>query len=218
MEPRARNRAGRQGEGPLLRDGLLEGRVVAIAVSPGTEGSAEARDTARRCAELGASVPWLPLCAAQEVGAETAVAAALSEHGRIDALVGDGLGAFAAALAASDAGESALRACLDGAWNVSRAVANAAFIPDARGGKIVYVAPAAEPGAHPGREAARAGLENMARTLSIEWARYAVRITTILPGAATAGEAVADLVAFLASPAGDYYSGCRFELDTLAAD
>ena len=97
-------------------------------------------------------------------------------------------------------------------------MANAAFIPDARGGKLIYLAPAAQPGAHPGRQAARAGLENMARTLSIEWARYAICITTILPGATTAGGVVGDLVAFLASPAGDYYSGCRFDLDTLAGD
>ena len=36
--------------------------------------------------------------------------------------------------------------------------------------------------------------------------------TTIAPGDATTPEAVGGLVAFLASKAGDYYSGCRFSL------
>jgi len=58
----------------------------------------------------------------------------------------------------------------------------------------------------------RSALENLARTLSVEWARHAITVTAIAPGAATSDEEVAGLVAFLLSPAGDYYSGCRFEL------
>lgn len=61
-------------------------------------------------------------------------------------------------------------------------------------------------------EAARSGLENMARTLSIEWARRAIRPVAIVPGKTTSPAEIAELVAFLASPAGAYYSGCRFDL------
>ncbi|HVE67771.1 MAG TPA: hypothetical protein VNB64_04245, partial [Solirubrobacteraceae bacterium] len=61
-------------------------------------------------------------------------------------------------------------------------------------------------------EAARAGLENLARTLSIEWARHNVRIVAVHPGTHTSAGEVAALTAFLASPAGEYYSGCRFSL------
>lgn len=57
-----------------------------------------------------------------------------------------------------------------------------------------------------------AALENTARTLSIEWARYAIRTTAVLPGDATTDDDVAQLVAYLASPAGDYFSGCAFAM------
>jgi NAD(P)-dependent dehydrogenase (short-subunit alcohol dehydrogenase family) len=77
------------------------------------------------------------------------------------------------------------------------------------GGRIVLLAP------RPGdaiAAGARAGLENLARTLSVEWARVQVRPVAILPGEVTSPAEVAELVAFLASPAGEYYSGCAFEL------
>jgi citronellol/citronellal dehydrogenase len=78
------------------------------------------------------------------------------------------------------------------------------------GGKLVFIAP--PPGAGEHAEATRAALENLARTTSIEWARYAIRPTAIAPGDGTSADEVASLVAFLASPAGDYYSGCLFSL------
>ena len=122
-----------------------------------------------------------------------ALGADLVADGEIDVLVWDGTGLGG-------------RAALDAAWD---AIQPAVAGPLAGGGLIVLVAP--PPGdAH--AEAARAGLENMARTLSIEWARLGIRPVAVLPGAATAAGEVAELVAFLASPAGAYYSGCRFEL------
>ena len=97
------------------------------------------------------------------------------------------------------AGEA--RAVLDGAWDAVRGANDGAL--------IVLLGP--PPGdAH--AEAARAGLENMARTLSIEWSRRGVRPVAVMPGAATSPAEVAELVAYLASPAGAYFSGCRFDL------
>ena len=55
-----------------------------------------------------------------------------------------------------------------------------------------------------------AALENLARTLSVEWARYGIRTTAVLPGDGASDEELATLVAYLASPAGDYFSGCAF--------
>ena len=100
------------------------------------------------------------------------------------------------------------RDVLDGAWLALRPAAGA-WIAAERPGLLLLLAPA--PG-DAGAEAARAGLENLARTLSIEWARHGIRPVAILPGEATEPGEVAELAAFLASPAGGYYSGCAFRL------
>ena len=78
------------------------------------------------------------------------------------------------------------------------------------GGLAVLIAP--PPGAGEHADAAAAGLENLARTLSIEWARFATRAVTVAPGDATGPGELAVLVAYLASPAGAYYSGCLLDL------
>ena len=56
--------------------------------------------------------------------------------------------------------------------------------------------------------AARAGLENLARTLSIEWSRHAITTVAIAPAPDTDAGELAALCAYLASPAGAYFSGC----------
>jgi hypothetical protein len=103
-------------------------------------------------------------------------------------------------------------ASVDNAWVVVRAIANGALIP-ATAGAIVLLAPA--PAAADHAEAVRAGLENLARTLSVEWARYGITTTAIAPGKSTNADDLATLVAFLCSAAGSYFSGCRFELDPI---
>ena len=58
----------------------------------------------------------------------------------------------------------------------------------------------------------RAGLENLARTLSVEWARFGITTVAVVPGAGTSDDQLAQLIAFLCSPAGAYYSGCRVDV------
>lgn len=195
----------------LLRPGLLGGTRVLVAAAgreraaaaPG-EGKVLLDTVASTCAGLGARVSvWEP-------GDAVAV--------DIDRLVVDGAAPFAAAGAEErDAGgaRDALRDCLDGAWEATRAVANAAFIERERPGRVVYLAPVSTAdGSHGATygDPARAGLENLARTLSIEWARYSITLVTIAPGERTSVDEVAAVTAFLASPAGAYYSGCLFDL------
>jgi citronellol/citronellal dehydrogenase len=165
------------------------------------------------CAELSARVEDLGWEPDDEDACDGAVAAMVQRHAGVHTLVNDAAAAYELSLGQRGdwrAGQQALRAALDGAWNATRAAANGAFIAAADGGKVINLAP--PPSAGPGAVAAAAGLENMARTLSIEWSRYGIRVTTIAPGDTATPAQVATLVAFLASPAGDYYSGCRFAL------
>jgi NAD(P)-dependent dehydrogenase (short-subunit alcohol dehydrogenase family) len=190
-----------------LRPGLLEGVSVLLAASRGQALGEAARDA---CAALRATVSTCAPDAADEAALDAAVAAVVGETGRIDLLVVDGAGLFAHALAQGGDGHAALRTCMDAAWNATRATVNAVFLPTAEGGRIVYLAPSADAGEH--AEAACAGLENLARTLSIEWARYGITTVAITPGALTSAGEVAALTAYLASPAGAYFSGCLLDL------
>jgi NAD(P)-dependent dehydrogenase (short-subunit alcohol dehydrogenase family) len=208
----------------LLRPRLLDGVSILLATaSPGApaHGSfAEAVD--RVCAGLDARVRELGLSVFGEGGegaieqaAQEAVERALADSRTLELLVIDCASVFSMAGAGPDGGgtredaREALRACLELAWDVTRAVAGSAFLPDARGGRIVYLAPPADGGEHV--DAACAGLENLARTLSIEWARHGITPVTIAPGTSTIDE-VAALTAYLASPAGAYFSGCVLDL------
>jgi NAD(P)-dependent dehydrogenase (short-subunit alcohol dehydrogenase family) len=177
----------------MLRAGLLEGTVVATA------GGAE--HVAAACAALGART----LALDADLVDEEAVTAAAAGLGPVGTLVCDAAPGFVAA----GGGVEGLTAGLEGAWNAARAVANAVWRPG-EGGKLVLLGPRPRDGAH--AAALGAALENTARTLSIEWARYAIRSTAVLPGDATTDDEVAMLIAYLASPAGDYFSGCAFSL------
>ena len=67
------------------------------------------------------------------------------------------------------------------------------------------------PGANTRRPAA-AGLENLARTLSIEWARHGITTVAVAPGEDTSAAELAALACYLLSPAGAYFSGCLMDL------
>ncbi len=202
-------------DGPdLLRAGLLEGVSIVLAGAPidpiDDRFSAAVRDT---CSGLGARVTACRLPAG--VGGEGAgedpldgeLAAALARAGEVDMLVVDA----AAVFAASDTPRTALAACLELSWSATQAVVERAYLPQARGGRIVYLAPPSSAAAEHA-DAARAGLENLARTLSIEWSRHAITTVAIAPGEATSSGEAAALSAYLASPAGAYFSGCQLDL------
>ncbi len=200
----------------LLRAGLLEGVRIVAAGGPGEAPMAAV--VADACTGLGARVHVLSALDGgspepNEEAFEAAADQALTELGALDVLLIDGAALFDRHL--SGGGREALVRCLDEAWSITRAVATRGFIERQSGGRIVYVAPAAAGPPAPESchaEAARAALENLARTLSIEWARYGISPVTIAPGAGTAASEVAALVAYVASPAGAYFSGCLLDL------
>jgi NAD(P)-dependent dehydrogenase (short-subunit alcohol dehydrogenase family) len=182
----------------VLRPGVLDGLTACVA----GDGAAERE----RLAALGARVVTVD----GDLADEDALSLAIGALGPIDVLVVDAASAFAAA----GGGVGALRTAVDDAWNVVRAVAVASWI-DAEagagaaareGGKAILVAPAADAAEH--ADAVGAALENAARTLSVEWARFGIRTTAIRPRAGATDDQRAELVAFLASRAGDYFSGC----------
>jgi hypothetical protein len=128
----------------------------------------------------------------------------VGDVGPVQALIYDSAAAF------GDGGVGGLTAALQDGWTVTRKVVTSEMIPGAWARKVVLLAPRSDAGAF--ADAARAALENLARTLSVEWARYGVTSTAIARGAETSDEELAELVCFLVSAAGDYFSGCLFEL------
>jgi NAD(P)-dependent dehydrogenase (short-subunit alcohol dehydrogenase family) len=169
----------------LLRPGLLDGRTVVLA----GDVPAGVRD---ELSSLGATVRTYHEETDEERALEWARGAA-----PVDAVVcssGGGLGD------------------VEHAWAAIQALAVGALIP-AGAGTVVLLAPRPQEVAYAG--AVRAALENLARTLSVEWARYGITATAVWPGADTTERDVATLVAYLCSRAGDYLSGCRLDLDGL---
>jgi citronellol/citronellal dehydrogenase len=243
----------------IFAPGLLEGQAVIVTGG----GSGLGRATAAELAACGAQVvvagrrrepldETASLCDGgrcevevcdirEEDQVERLVQGVLDRHGRVDLLVNNAGGQYMtpAEDITPKGWDTVVRLNLSGTWLMTHAVATKAMIP-AGGGKIVNVTLSPHHGL-PGMahsSAARAAVENLTRVLSIEWARFNVRLTAIAAGH-FATEALtkypkpvqegaartvplqrlgrpeehAWLVAYLASPAGDYYSGAIFTLD-----
>ncbi|MCW2978508.1 MAG: Short-chain dehydrogenase [Solirubrobacterales bacterium] len=246
----------------VFRDGLLEGMVCVVSGA----GTGLGRETALEMVRLGATVVGCGRRA--ERLAETAALAAglpgtfghevldireedavdaffdglLERHGRLDVLVNNAGGQFLSpAEAISPKGfRTVIELNVTGTWLMSHAAATKAFIPAGRG-KILSVTLSPHNGmpgmVHSG--AARAAVENMMRTLAIEWSRFGVttcaiaagqfatetlltkyppelveRVAHSIPvGRTGRPEEIAWLLAYLASPAGDFYSGTTITID-----
>ncbi len=243
----------------IFRPDLLDGQVIVVTGG----GSGLGRATAIELCELGATVAiagrraepleeTASLCeggrcdtAVCDIREEDQVAqfvdGVLARHGKIDTLVNNAGGQFMSP--AEDITPKGFRTVvrlnLEGTWLMTHAVATKAMIP-AGGGKVISVTLSPHNGL-PGMahsSAARAAVENLTRELSIEWARFNIRLTAIASGhfetdaiqkypePVRAGVAQtiplgrmgrpleqAWLVAYLASPAGDYHSGSVITID-----
>jgi citronellol/citronellal dehydrogenase len=166
----------------------------------------------------------------------------VERHGRIDVLVNNAGGQFLSpAEAITPKGfRTVIELNVQGTWQMTHAAATKAFIPQGEG-KVVSITVSPHMGfpgmVHTG--AARAAVENMMRTLSVEWARHGVRAvavaigqfdtetlrtkypkaivdnvaSTVPLGRLGTEDEMAWLVAYLASPAGDFFSGCVLTVD-----
>jgi citronellol/citronellal dehydrogenase len=106
-------------------------------------------------------------------------------YGRLDILVNNAGGQFPAlAEMISDNGWNAvINNNLSGTFFMSREMANHFFIPQQNGSIVNITANVSRgfPGmVHTG--AARAGVENMAKTLALEWAEHRIRVNCVAPG------------------------------------
>lgn len=166
----------------------------------------------------------------------------LDAFGKIDVLVNNAGGQFPSpAEGMSPKGwEAVIRNNLNGTFFMTREVATRAMIP-ARRGRIVNVTAMVARGfpgmSHTG--AARAGVENLTKSLAIEWAGYGIRVNAVAPGnnirtsgtdqygeelleltrkatplkrLGTADE-VARVIVFLASDAADFVTGAVWGID-----
>jgi len=179
----------------VLREDLLAGRAIVLAGGPG--------DHIRDALEaLGARVEPMP--SGIDLQDEERVGEWAAAHAPLHAVVYDASGGFA------QGGLAGLSAALDGGWGAIREVVSGALLPAGAGGRVILVGPPPDAGAL--ADSARAALENLVRTLSVEWARHEITAAMIAPGPATTQRDLAELVCFLVSPAGAYLSGCRLDL------
>ena len=191
---------------------------------------------------LGGRAEAVAMDIRDEQAVEALFDGALERHGRVDLLLNNAGGQFlSAAEAISPKGfRTVIELNVLGTWLMTHAAATKAMIPQGAG-KVISVTLSPHNGmpgmVHSG--AARAAVENMMRTLSVEWARHGLRLCAVAAGqfdtetlrtkyprevvdnvAATVPlgrlgteEEMAWLVAYLASPAGDFFSGSVLTID-----
>lgn len=116
---------------------------------------------------------------------ETFVDSVLAHYGKLDVLINNAGGQFPspAQHIAPKGFEAVVRNNLLGTWTMIHAVANKAMIPQ-RSGRIVNVIAQVVRGfpgmIHTG--AARAGVDNLTKTLAVEWAMHGIRVNAVAPG------------------------------------
>ena len=161
--------------------------------------------------------------------------------GEIDVLVNNAGGQFpTTAQQLSTRGfEAVIRNNLIGTWNMTHAVGTTSMIPRKKGRivNVIAVVSRGFPGmVHTG--AARAGVDNLTKTLSVEWSQFGIRANAVAPGVIESTgtkqyppqlliqakqanplkrlghpREVSHLVVYLCSPQADFITGQTFTID-----
>ena len=202
----------------------------------------EKREAAKKVLEAaGARVLALPCDIRDVEQVATFVDAVERDLGRATVLINNAGGQFptAAETLAPKGWDAVIRNNLNGTFYVTQAVATRHLIPGRRGRIVNIVANVARgfPGmVHTG--AARAGVENLTKTLAGEWAQHNVQVNAIAPGIIVSSgtdqyppeflelarqrtpmkrmgtpEEVAELVAYIASDAAWFVTGETWYID-----
>ena len=233
---------GRSGIGYAIAEALLRHGARVCICSRKEESLAKAASALQ---QLGTCV-YRP-CDIRKPDEVAAVADLIEEEfGRLDVLVNNAGGQFPSlARHISDKGwDAVINTNLNGTFYVSRVMAERFFIPQQSGNLVTIIVNMDRgfPGmAHTG--AARAGAENLMKSLAQEWARYNIRANCVAPGTIISSgldtyaepvkqlldqmkkdnlmqrhgtvEEVANAVLFLASPLASYTSGITVYVDGL---
>jgi citronellol/citronellal dehydrogenase len=246
----------------IFAPGLLEGKVCVVSGAGTGLGKATAfeltglgatvigcgrrseplEDMVREVSDRGGKAEFEALDIRDEEAVDGFMDGVLERHGRIDVLVNNAGGQFLSpAEAITPKGfRTVIELNVQGTWQMTHAAATKSFIPQGEG-KVISITVSPHMGfpgmVHTG--AARAAVENMTRTLSVEWARFGTRLVAVaigqfdtetlrtkypkaivdnVAGTVPLGrmgteEEMAWLMAYLASPAGDFFSGCVITLD-----
>jgi citronellol/citronellal dehydrogenase len=189
----------------IFREGLYEGKVAVVTGGGSGIGFAIARtliELGARVAICGRDPARLEAARAKLTGrggpvhaakcdirqvedVEAFVSGTRAALGEIDALFNNAGGQFPipAENLSPKGWDAVIRNNLNGTFYVTREVATASMIP-ARRGRIVNVIANVWRGfpgmVHTG--AARAGVDNMTKTLAVEWSQYGVAVNSVAPG------------------------------------
>ena len=233
---------GRSGIGYALAEAFLHHGATVFIASRKEDALKEA---AQELKKKGDCFPFA--CDIRKPEEVAALAQFIKEKtGRLDILINNAGGQFPAPahIMAEKGWATVINNNLNGTFYMSQQMANTFFIPQ-ESGNIVNITANVRNGfpgmAHTG--AARAGVENLTKTLGQEWASFGIRVNAVAPGTiATSGldqypqmiqdhfkaqedqnlmqrfgtaEDIAHAVLFLASPMASYISGVTLAVDGL---